>query len=286
MRKPKGLAREQVDKIGRQIYLCIGVFMAVIFAVVNSPILSRAEAAKDVKLGDTVSGISKSGATDSFRFTLTEGKNVKIKVAIDPYQFDESDDAFDDSEDSWDEDWDDSWEDDSSGDWEDGSDYGEEDGYDEASEVIAVTCSLKKADGPGSVVKSWKVEDGKSIENTFSLKAGKYELSIAGDPDLDLNYKVTFKDVTVYAAKITIPAKLSMQVGETKKLKVSLTPKNSQSKGIVWKTSNKKVATVSKTGDIKGVSKGSCTVSAVLKGGNTVKCTVTVKAKVQKAAKK
>ena len=45
---------------------------------------------------------------------------------------------------------------------------------------------------------------------------------------------------------------------------------------VTWSSSNKKIATVSSTGVIKGIKKGKATITAKA-GGNTFKCTVTVK---------
>jgi|GEM_PF-51586 len=79
--------------------------------------------------------------------------------------------------------------------------------------------------------------------------------------------------------KIKIPNKMTVYVGKKKKLKVTPTPKSAKPK-IQWKTSNEKVATVSKKGVVKGVKKGKATITATVKGNKKikkVKCKVTVK---------
>jgi len=79
------------------------------------------------------------------------------------------------------------------------------------------------------------------------------------------------------ATKISIPKKITVNVGKKKKLKVTSTPKSAKPK-IQWKTSNVKVATVSKKGIVKGVKAGKVTVKAMVKGTKiSAKCTVTVK---------
>ena len=65
--------------------------------------------------------------------------------------------------------------------------------------------------------------------------------------------------------------KISLYVGESYSLKL----KNNKKK-IKWSTSNKKVATVSSKGKVKGKKKGSATITAKV-GKKKYKCKVTVK---------
>lgn len=69
--------------------------------------------------------------------------------------------------------------------------------------------------------------------------------------------------------------KLTLKKGKTFKLKVTLTPKDSQDT-ITYKTSNKKVAKVSKSGKIKAVKKGKASIT-VISGEVEIVCKVTVK---------
>ena len=69
--------------------------------------------------------------------------------------------------------------------------------------------------------------------------------------------------------------KLTLKKGKTFKLKVTLTPKDSQDK-IIYKTSNKKVAKVSKSGKIKAIRKGKANIT-VISGEVEIVCKVTVK---------
>lgn len=68
---------------------------------------------------------------------------------------------------------------------------------------------------------------------------------------------------------------LTLKKGKSFKLKVTLTPKDSQDK-IIYKTSNKKIATVSKTGKIKAKKKGKVKIT-VISGKKKAVCTVKVK---------
>ena len=69
--------------------------------------------------------------------------------------------------------------------------------------------------------------------------------------------------------------KLTLKKGKSFRLKVMLTPADSQDK-ITYKTSNKKIATVSKTGKIKAKKKGKVKIT-VISGKKKAVCTVKVK---------
>ena len=69
--------------------------------------------------------------------------------------------------------------------------------------------------------------------------------------------------------------KLTLKKGKTFRLKVTLTPTNSRDK-IIYKTSNKKIVTVSKTGKIKAKRKGKVNIT-VISGKKKIVCKVTVK---------
>ena len=69
--------------------------------------------------------------------------------------------------------------------------------------------------------------------------------------------------------------KLTLKKGRSFRLKVTLTPEDSQDK-IIYRTSNKKIAAVSKTGKIRAKKKGKARIT-VISGKKKVICKVTVK---------
>lgn len=84
-----------------------------------------------------------------------------------------------------------------------------------------------------------------------------------------------------------VTKKAEVTVGEKKQLKVKVKPKAAQKsvkKKLKWKTSNKKVAKISKKGVVTGVKKGKATITVTLKVGKKTlktKCRVTVKPSVK-----
>lgn len=78
--------------------------------------------------------------------------------------------------------------------------------------------------------------------------------------------------------------KITMTVGQSKKLKVKGVSKK-QAKRIKWKSSKKKVVTVTKTGKLKARKAGKATITAKV-GKKKLKCKVTVKKRSKKSTKK
>lgn len=94
---------------------------------------------------------------------------------------------------------------------------------------------------------------------TASLPNGKEDDCIIIVPEP--KYKINKKEVTIYK-------------GKSVTLKVTADPVN-QNKNIKWTSSNNKIATVSKDGKVKGIKKGTCTITAKLPFGQ-VTCKVTI----------
>lgn len=86
------------------------------------------------------------------------------------------------------------------------------------------------------------------------------------------NGKVTTKELTI--TNVT-DKKLTLKKGKTFKIKTSVTPITSPDK-ISYASSNKKIVTVDKKGNLKAVKKGTATIT-VKSGKKTVKFKVTVK---------
>lgn len=85
---------------------------------------------------------------------------------------------------------------------------------------------------------------------------------------------------------IKVTSAVSVQVGKTVALKVTLTPSNASTKTLTYVSANKKVATVSSTGKITGVSKGSTTVTAYSANKKvSAVCKVTVTATIKAGLK-
>lgn len=87
---------------------------------------------------------------------------------------------------------------------------------------------------------------------------------------------VTVKVTKVKTKKLSgVPSSKTVKKGKTFTIKPSVTPKNSDEK-VTYKTSNKKIATVTSKGVVKGIKKGTATIT-VQSGSKKQTCKVTVK---------
>ena len=78
--------------------------------------------------------------------------------------------------------------------------------------------------------------------------------------------------------------KATLKVKKTLKLKATVTPKKASNKKVIWKTSNKKIATVSSAGKVTAKKKGTAKITATAADGSGKKATakITVKAAAKK----
>lgn len=68
-----------------------------------------------------------------------------------------------------------------------------------------------------------------------------------------------------------------LMIGSRQALEVTVSPKSASNKKVIWKSSNTKVATVDAYGNVKGVGRGTATITATSQDGNKIdKCTVNV----------
>lgn len=111
---------------------------------------------------------------------------------------------------------------------------------------------------------------------TKPISKGKYYLKLINETGGTLSTKVKIQ--TFYpATKVNVKStKVTLKVGETYQITSSLVPKCSTD-SIKYGTSNKKIATVSKSGLIKAKKAGKVTIKVKAKSGVSKKITVTVK---------
>ena len=105
-------------------------------------------------------------------------------------------------------------------------------------------------------------------------KKGTATITLTGSNGQKATCKVIVKERK--ATKISkVKSSLTIKKGKTAKLSIKLTPKNTTDT-ITWKSGNKKIATVSKSGVVTGVKKGKTTVTARIPNGKKVVWKVTV----------
>lgn len=103
--------------------------------------------------------------------------------------------------------------------------------------------------------------------------------AVRGGKKADILYWKTLK-----VSGVSLPAsKIAISVGETKTVKASVAPKAAFNTALAWKSSNTKVATVTSKGVVKGIAKGTATITAAAKDGSGKKASLKVTVSVPKA---
>ncbi len=116
--------------------------------------------------------------------------------------------------------------------------------------------------------------------NIKALKEGEVTITVSTeDGKHTKTITVTVRpasDVTV--TSVSISGAKEVEVGKSIKLTANVTPKNATNKKVTWKSSDTKIATVDKNGNVTGVKAGSVKITVTTEdGGKTKSVTITVK---------
>lgn len=107
-----------------------------------------------------------------------------------------------------------------------------------------------------------------------ALKPGTAKITVTTESGKKASCIVTVESPAI---KVTLSKKkLEIKVGKTASLKATMTPANSTDK-LTWKSSNKKVATVTDKGIVKGIKKGNAIITVTTSSKKKATCKVTVK---------
>ncbi len=140
---------------------------------------------------------------------------------------------------------------------------------------------LKAKVNPSSVSQkvTWSSSNAKVAKVNTSgkvtgVKAGT--CVITAKSKADTSKKATWKITVVEnVTKVSITGDRKVKAGETIKLKATVSP-STVNQEVTWSTSNKKIATVTSAGKVKGVSGGTCYITATSKADTTKKAKVKI----------
>ncbi len=150
------------------------------------------------------------------------------------------------------------------------------------SEIINITTTpLVEASELSFSSSNKKIATVDSEGEVTAKKTGTCVITISSkDGSVSVKCYITVKNgkkVSVKSVRLS-KKKLSIKAGKTYKLTAKVKPNNATNKSVILKSSNKKIATVSKSGVIKAKKKGTCVITVITKDGKKkAKCKVTVK---------
>ena len=111
--------------------------------------------------------------------------------------------------------------------------------------------------------------DASSADNSTGSGGNTASIKEAGGATTSLTVPVS--QIVLDYSSITVVK------GKTKKLKAVASPSNATNKAVKWSSSNKKVATVTKKGKVKGVKAGSAVITVTAKDGSGISASCIVK---------
>lgn len=141
--------------------------------------------------------------------------------------------------------------------------------------IMAAGDSLKSSTSSNTKVVKVTANKKAGTITLKALKAGTSNIKITLASGKTRTYKVTVKTAVVKTTGISVEStKITLKKGKTQTLKPVLTPFTSTQK-ITYKTSNKKIVTVTKAGKIKAVAAGTAKIT-ITSGSKKKVVTVTV----------
>ena len=142
-------------------------------------------------------------------------------------------------------------------------------------EQASLTATVLPEDAVQSV--EWSSSDDKIATVAGGVVTGKQDGTVTIKAKAENGVSATCKvKVKVPVASVTLnKTELFLEVGGSESLKAEVLPKEATDKKITWTTSDENIATVSSSGNVKGVKVGSATITATA-DGKCVTCTVKV----------
>ena len=151
----------------------------------------------------------------------------------------------------------------------------------ENSETKSNDSSASKKSSTGNKTISNSASTSKN-NNSVSSKTNSNSTSVKKNSNKNNSSTPAKKSSTVLVSSVSLSkSSMSVTVGKSSSFTVTINPSNATNRDYTASTSNGN-ATVNCSGStvtVKGISKGSCTVTVKSNNGKTAKCSVTVKAK-------
>ena len=163
----------------------------------------------------------------------------------------------------------------------------------ERDKTLSLTATVNPSNATNKNV-TWKSSNTKvaTVDSNGKVKGiakGSATITVTTkDGSKTATCKVTVKDpaiIKVTSVKLNKTSQ-TIEKGSTVSLTATVNPSNATNKNVTWKSSNTKVATVDSNGKVKGIAKGSATITVTTKDGSkTATCKIEVLQSVEQAIK-
>lgn len=124
-----------------------------------------------------------------------------------------------------------------------------------------------------------EVTDAKTVTITGLTPNTKYTFAVSAWNGIRESAKsnvVTITTAAIPVTAITLTIDKTMEVGQTIKAAITLTPTNATDKTVTYKTSDALVATVGTDGSVKAIKPGTVTLTATASSGKTATASITI----------
>lgn len=122
------------------------------------------------------------------------------------------------------------------------------------------------------------------IPNTELVTSGEYTILVSYDGKVIENENIEnqTRNFVIEANKPVLGLvvdieSVKMQVGETKKIQVTITPEDANNQKLIWYSDNEEVATVNEEGMITSIANGTAIITVISDENSTIKATINVK---------
>ena len=117
-------------------------------------------------------------------------------------------------------------------------------------------------------------------------KVGTTVITATSSNGIKASKTITVKENEIVVSKISInPNSIELKEGETASLSVILEPINATNQKVSWKSSNDGVATISSSGKLKALKKGTTTITVKSSNGKSATCKVVVNENIIRVSK-
>lgn len=143
--------------------------------------------------------------------------------------------------------------------------------YGTSTDINGLTVTAHYSNGESAAV----AESDYQVSGFDTSRTGSRQVTVSAY-GFSESFTVQVEEISAASVKLNQET-LTLEKGKTAALTATVLPANTTNPAVSWSTSDSKIASVSSTGVVTAVAKGTATITAKTANGKTASCTVTVK---------